>query len=78
MEIEIPYGDKVIRLRVDVVSVMSGGSSTATTRPILRPKFNFLFSFKNQKIKLFLLLAKFFLFLRQFSFFYVQLYRFLL
>jgi len=41
VEVEIPYGDKVVKLRVDVVSVLSKGPETAPTpptRPVLRPK----------------------------------------
>jgi len=42
-EVEIPYGDKVIRLRIDVVSVLSKTPATApttmtATRPVLKPK----------------------------------------
>jgi len=42
-EVEIPYGDKVIRLRIDVVSVLSKTPVTApttmtATRPVLKPR----------------------------------------
>lgn len=41
VEVEIPYGDKVIRLRIDVVSVLSKSPETSGTspiKPVLRPR----------------------------------------
>ena len=33
-EVEIPYGNKVIRLRIDVISVLSKTPATAPTAPV--------------------------------------------